>query len=347
VRLISIDEAKPGMILAKAIYRAEDEGILLQTDARLKQSYIQRIKSLNYDFIYVQDPDETDETDIIEPIKQETRIKARLLLKKTFRQLKTDEKVDVGQIKIMIREMVDQILGESGMVYNIIDIRTHDNYTFAHSVNVCVISLLIGSAMGYNRNDLELLGIGALLHDIGKIFVDSKILNKPSKLDPQEYEVIKKHSRNGYDLLKKKVNISFLPAHVAFQHHEREDGSGYPRGLPGKRIHRFAKIVAVADVFDAMTSHRVYSEAVPTHRAMLEINSLAGYKFDQTVVNNFLKIVAPYPIGSVFLLSNQEHVMVSNVTRSQCMVRVIKGVQVGLVYDLYQQTDLSVIKRLN
>lgn len=347
MRLISIDEAKPGMKLAKAIYRAEDESILLRSNAKLKLSYINRIKALNYTYIYVQDPDEMEESSSLEPIKQETRIKARLLLKKTYWQLKMNEKVDAVKIKNIVKEMVDQILGEPGIVYNIIDIRTHDNYTYAHSVNVCVISLLIGSAMGLGRNELEFLGIGAMLHDIGKISIDSKILNKPAKLNPEEFEVIKKHSRSGYELLKSKVGISFLPAHVALQHHEREDGSGYPRKLTGKRIHLFAKITAVADVYDAMTSHRIYCEATPSHVAMQEISSLGGLKFDQAVINNFLKIVAPYPAGSVLLLSNREQVVVTHVSRQVCRVKVIKGIREGIVFDLYQEPNLTVEKRLD
>jgi HD-GYP domain-containing protein (c-di-GMP phosphodiesterase class II) len=243
--------------------------------------------------------------------------------------------------------MIDQIFGHTDVVYNMLDIRSYDNYTYAHSVNVCTIALIIGAALKMSRSDLEYLGISALLHDIGKMFIDSQILNKPGSLDPDEYEQVKKHTRDGYELLKDKICISFISSHVAFQHHEREDGSGYPRGLTGDRIHRFAKIVAVADVYDAMTSHRVYRKAMPSHVVIQEIKENADRKFDRSVVEHLEKIVAPYPIGSVLLLNNGEKVVVDNVSKLECMVRVIFGPRIGLTFNLYERLDLEVLENIS
>jgi HD-GYP domain-containing protein (c-di-GMP phosphodiesterase class II) len=198
--------------------------------------------------------------------------------------------------------------------------------------------------MGLNRIELEVLGISALLHDIGKIFLDFRVLNKPKKLDVAEYEQLKTHPREGYEFLKARANLSFLIPHMSLQHHEREDGSGYPRGLIGKRIHRFAKIIAIADVFDAMTSHRIYQDPVPASFAIQEICENSPKKFCRDVADNFIKIVTPYSKGSVLLLNNHQTVEVVEVSRTKCLIKIISGFNEGEIYNLYQKPELSVVK---
>lgn len=240
--------------------------------------------------------------------------------------------------------MVEEILANKNAVYSLIKLRDYDNYTFTHSVNVCVLSILTGSLLGYNRMQLENLGLGAMLHDIGKVLIDSRIMNKPAKLSVTEYEVVKKHTIFGYKLLKSKIATSFLPAHIALQHHEREDGSGYPRGLTAKRIHRYAKIVAVADVFDAMTTDRIYQKAVIPQVSLEKIKKDQGIKFDKRITENFMRVIAPYPIGSILVLNNEQRVIVSQVTREKCIVKCISGTNAGEKYDLFQRPELAVVK---
>lgn len=348
MRIVSIENVTPGMRLAKAIYREDDGNILLKPNAELTEYAIRRIRQLNYSYLYVLDPGDVLEDYLaLEPIKEETRIKAEVLIKRTVKSLETNEGTRVDELRTIVTDMVEQILRDNEVIYNMVDIRSHDGYTYAHSVNVCIISLMIGSRMGLTRQELEKMGIGALLHDVGKVFIDSALLNKPGRLEPHEYEVIKKHARNGYDILKTKVNISFLSAHVAFQHHEREDGTGYPRGLTGWRIHRFAKIVAVADVYDAMTSHRVYRRAIPSHMVIEEMRREAEDKYDSEVINHLVKVIAPYPIGSILLLSNGETVLVTSVTNVECRVKVMSGIDEGKTFNLYTQSSIYVVERLN
>lgn len=347
--LVSVDVLKSGMILARPVYRYDDGKILLRANIELKSFYIKRLKEMRYPYVYIRESgdDEEDQQAEIEPIKQETRVKAGAIFRETVQVMQKNNNFNLQGLKKVVGEMIDQIFHNNDVVYNMVDIRSHDSYTFAHSVNVCTISLLLGSALNFSRNDLESLGVGALLHDIGKIFVDSQILNKPSKLAPEEFEMVKKHPRDGYELLKEKVYLNFSSSHVAFQHHEREDGSGYPRGLTGERIHRFAKIVSVVDVYDAMTSERVYRKAIPSHIVLAEIKAQAEKKFDQTVVDSLEKIVAPYPVGSVLLLNNGESVVVRKVTRSECQVRVNTGPREGETFDLYRAHGLSVVRYLS
>jgi putative nucleotidyltransferase with HDIG domain len=346
MRIISIEDAQPGMVLAKPIYHLDDGKMLLRENIVLKDNYINRLKELQYTHLYIREQGDSEEDlRVLEPIRQETKVKASVILKETFSAYEQNPNyIHVENLQSIVSEMIEQIFSNRDVIYNMIDIRTHDNYTFSHSVNVCALSLIVGSWMGLNHTDLEVLGIGALLHDIGKIFISHDILNKPSLLEPHEYEIIKSHTNKGYELLKEKVCISFISAHIAYQHHERLDGSGYPRGLAGNKIHRFAKIVAVADVYDAMTAQRVYREAVSSHNVLSEIKMEADKKFERSVVEAFERVVAPYPIGSLLLLNNGETVLVLNVTRSECKVRVVSGEREGQQFNLYRYPEICVVE---
>ena len=135
------------------------------------------------------------------------------------------------------------------------DVCVHDTYIFTHSLNVALYSLAVGMELKLPRNQLEDIGLGALMHDIGKVSMPKEILLKPGKLTDEEFTIIKIHStEEGFDLLRNTHTVPLLVAHCAFQHHESLDGSGYPRGIKEKDIHHYAKIIAVADVFDAVTS---------------------------------------------------------------------------------------------
>jgi HD-GYP domain-containing protein (c-di-GMP phosphodiesterase class II) len=338
------------MVLAQTIQRADDGKILLRDHTVLKPYYIQRIKNLNYSFLYVFDSQELEQEYVsLRPIKDETHQKAVQLYQKTMERLKnpkSTEKIDLNKYKEVINEIIDDILSNPQVIYNMSDIQSYDHYTFTHSVNVTVLSILIGASMKFTRNDLEILGIGAMLHDIGKIFISPEILNKAAKLEPGEYEQVKAHTRKGYDLLKTKIQLTFLPAHIGLQHHEREDGTGYPRGITGKSIHRFSKIVAVADVYDAMTSRRVYQCPLASLTVLREIISRVSIKFDPLAIDHLTRVVAPYPKDSVLLLSNGEIVITTGVHRLRYDVQIIEGPRRGTIIDLYQATDLTVIKQL-
>lgn len=350
LQLIPIEQVTPGMVLAKAIQRENDGKILLRDHTVLKPFYIQRIKNLNYSFLYVFDSQELEQESVsLRPIKDETHQKAVQLYQKTLERLqnsKSNEKLDLNKYKDVINEIIDDILSNRQVIYNMSDIQSYDHYTFTHSVNVTVLSILIGTSMGFTRNDLEILGIGAMLHDVGKIFISPEILNKAAKLEPSEYEQVKAHTRKGYDLLKTEIPLTFLPAHIGLQHHEREDGSGYPRGITGKSIHRFSKIVAVADVYDAMTSRRVYQSPLASLTVLRQIISQVNIKFDPIVVDHLTRVVAPYPKDSVLLLSNGEIAVATGVHRLHYDVEVVEGPRRGTILDLYQTPDLTVIKQL-
>lgn len=151
--------------------------------------------------------------------------------------------------------------------------------------------------MTINEKNLEILGLGAILHDVGKMLVPLEILRKPGQLTEKEFEQIRKHADYGFHLIKNVHTVSLLVANCAYQHHERLDGSGYPRGIKGDEIHYFGKIIAVADVFDAVTSNRVYRNAMLPHQGLEVLYAGVGRKFDNTIIEAFRRAVAIYPNG--------------------------------------------------
>lgn len=347
MRLILIDEAQPGMILGKTIYREEDGQILLRANSVLKSHYIDKIKELKYEYIYILNPGETAANNNLQPIKEDTKIKALNAIKSTIETFKRTAELNITKIKEIILEMIDQILKSPEIVYNLNEINHHDKYTYMHSVNVSILALMTGSVMGLDHKNLELLGISALMHDIGKTSIDATLLNKPGKLEDHEYQIIKEHASKGYEILKDSFKQSYLPAHVALQHHERVDGSGYPKGLNGGKIHNFAKIVAVADVFDAITSNRVYQNAQPVYIGIQEIVQNMGHKYDQDVVNYFTRVVAPYPTGTVLTMSNGDKAIVTFVSRTKCLIKFYTGKKQGQTINLYHHPHLNVVEAIH
>lgn len=348
MRYLPLEFVTEGMRLGKTIYRDDDGKVLLVCGLRLKSAYIARLRALNYTHIYIMEAGDSEEDlKFIEPIKEETRVQARIAVKEAIRSARQNNPIQMGTIRRIVDDIVDQILSDNNVVYNVVDLKTHDNYTYAHSVNVCILSVLTGKTIGLNRYDLRELAVGAILHDVGKVFINSEILNKPSSLSQEESAIIREHARYGFDALRSKVSISLISAHVAYQHHEREDGTGYPRGLSAPDIHRFAKIVAVADSYDAMTTERVYRSALMNHVAIERLVNEAPAKYSPSVVNHFCKAVAIYPIGSVLRLNTRESVVVINVTKTELSVKVLDGVNKGEYYDLYNEPDLWVHHRIS
>src|SRR5690606_4174996 len=156
------------------------------------------------------------------------------------------------------------------------------------------------------RDKVKDLATCALLHDLGMVCVDPQILTKPRELTTEEMTAVREHTNYGFQLLRSEPNLSILVAHAAYQHHERMDGSGYPKGLVGDEIHLYGRIVAVADSYETMTSGRVYRKAIWSHEAIRQLKESAPEKYDPEVVEAMARSVASYPVGSVVVLNTHE-----------------------------------------
>lgn len=202
---------------------------------------------------------------------------------------------------------------------------------------------VMGMAYGYDAEELLTLSMGALLHDIGKTLIPDEILLKEGPLDNEEYEQMKQHAEEGYRLLKDMPNIPLLTAHCAFQHHERLDGSGYPRGICGDDIHEYAKWIAIADSYDAMTTNRVYRKAMLPHEAMEVIYGGAGSLYEQKMVEVFRDKIALYPIGITVRLNTGEVGVVVDLNKTNVkrpIVRILRDAQ-GQELQTPYEIDLS------
>jgi len=304
MRKIHIDKVTDGTKLAKAIF-SPDGKILLASGAELRESLIEKLRAFSIFEVYIED-DISKGIDIQDVICERTRIEAKTLVKNIMNNYEFSNFINIEEVKDVVGRIIDKLLSNDDILANLYNIKSVDDYTFEHSVNVCILSLLIGMGLGYNTVRLKDLGIGALLHDIGKLRIPEEILKKPSQLTVEEFEEIKKHTIYGYEILKANKNVSMASAFIAFGHHERIDGSGYPLQLKDDNIHFYAKIVAVADVFDALTSDRVYRNKLLPHEVFEYITSLGFKQFDQQAMNSFIKYVSIYPVGSGVILSTRE-----------------------------------------
>ncbi len=200
---------------------------------------------------------------------------------------------NIRRSKDLVSNTVEYILRGREAFLNLLRITSFDYYTFTHSVNVCTFTIALAQKIGIsNRKALGELGIGALLHDVGKVKIPERIIKKRAALSPTEFAVMKKHPAIGRDLLMESnllIDESYLPV---MQHHERLDGSGYPKGLTGGEIHDYGRIIAIADVFDALTTERVYQAAMGTYPALKLMFEMKGH-FDERYLREFTILMGP------------------------------------------------------
>lgn len=306
MRLVSIKIAKPGDYLAKSILD-EDERILLKEGVLLTESYLLRIERLKISSIYIKK--KIEEILIDDVIKPESEIIGRNMINDAIKPYLKSTGIIGGNI-------IDKIRNKKDVMNGLTDIKIMDNYTYQHSVQVAIFSLVLGVQLQLNQDELYVLCIGAMMHDIGKILIPKDLILKVDPLTDEEFKTIKKHTIKGYDYLKKHLNIPDPARIIALQHHERVDGCGYPYNIKGKTISRFARIVAIADVYDTLTLDRPYRKAISPNDALEYILSKCSTQFDYEMVKEFSKAIVPYPKGTLVTLSTGDIAMVTDVFRN-------------------------------
>ena len=305
MRFVSINDLIPGMVLARP-FIGELGALMLSSNTILTEGLVKAVQKLQYSGLYIRD----EFSEGIEPddlISQELRNSSVGAVQRLMIEMKTPttfRERGIGDIQELVDKIVNEILNNDGAMVNLIDLKSFDLYTFQHSVNVCVLSCAMGAAYGFSKAKLNELALAAILHDIGKVFVPISILNKPGALSPEEFEVVKKHANDGGEYVRSTFHFNNAIAMPIKQHHERYDGQGYPMRLAGGSIHLFARIVTVADVYDAIMSKRPYHEAVMPSEAYEYVMGNSGAHFDPEIVTVFIKTVLPFPIGVNVLLSN-------------------------------------------
>lgn len=299
---IPVKKLKEGMVVSQSIYNKTGAAYLVKGNP-LTGQYIQRMKNIGIPSVSVTSTDPRFKLTPPEDVVQEsTRINAIQRICEVFENMSRMGELDTEAMKDISGHIVLDVIQRHENLVQLTDIRLHDTYTFAHSVNVAILATVLGFHCRYKSEELSVLALGGLLHDIGKIKISTKILNKNSRLNQEEFSVMKSHTMEGAHRIHEigsRLPFSSVIAAVAAQHHERMDGKGYPRQLPGERIHRFAKIVSIADVYDALTSERPYKKAYTPSIAYNIMTNLSDGQFDEELLDLFFRNVAIYPVGTI------------------------------------------------
>jgi putative nucleotidyltransferase with HDIG domain len=225
----------------------------------------------------------------------------------------TEGKPDTTAAKTMIDGLAQAVAQNRSALLALTTLKNYDNYTFTHMVNVSILTM--GQARGLKIDGplLREFGLAALMHDIGKVRTPLEILNKPDKLTPDEFAIMKRHTVDGAEMLRSTPDIPTLAPVVAFEHHLRLDGSGYPDGVKRPLLNVGTMLCGIADVYDAMRSQRAYQQAFPTDRILEVLKRNDGKQFDQHLVRRFVQLVGIYPIGNLVRLNTGEVAVVRSI----------------------------------
>ncbi|QHW30819.1 HD-GYP domain-containing protein [Paenibacillus rhizovicinus] len=360
MRKTNIHSVNPGDKLARPILQ-ENGNTLLGSGVELNQRFIDRLMGLGIDTLFIEDP----MTDGLEPtsaIRDDTRNRASDVIYKTMTSL-MDQPVIKGRtiapelgrtFRKVFSEIITDLIGREEMMVSLTNMHVADSYLFNHSLNVAILSGIMGLAKGYNRNQLEELGMGALLFDVGMTRIPKELLKKTGVYTPAERAQMEKHTEEGFNIIRAQHDISLLSAHCALQHHERYDGSGYPRKLKRDEIHEYAQIVGIADVYDALTSTRPHRKRFTPSEAIEFLFAAGNTYFDLDVIKIFCKHISIYPVAtSVLLNTGQIAVVALNnpLAVHRPTVRIIREPDgtpppTGYQIDLKDEPSLMIVKEV-
>lgn len=298
MRFVPTSELIRGMKVARDIVFTTQAAIL-KKNTYLTDNYLKFLSEKGFLGIYVAD-EMSEDIEIEETIDPE-------IFNSGVNAVKNE---NINVIIDVATDIVDDLLNKSEVSANLIDLRSFDDYTYHHSVNVGVFSVLVGKKIGLSQEDLRELCLAAICHDLGKKRIDHEILNKPGRLTDEEFEHIKEHPRHAYDFLNLQANISATVKAGVLYHHENMNGSGYPAGLSGDKIPLFAKIIHATDVYDALTSKRPYKNPYEPLDAFFYLEGGKGSLFDAKIVDAIIATVPAYPVGTDVFLSNGDRAVV-------------------------------------
>jgi len=325
---VPVHAIEPGMILARPIPLPQNPyRYLLQRDREIPMNMVPRLRQLGIFEVWVRHRQLEFLEDIIDEGLSDLQRDVYLRVRKNFEAIIRDStaELDVVGFQRSIGNLFGFLKGNSGSSILLQKLDAFDNYLMSHSTNACYLALLLGMKLerylieerrfkpAREAKDLHMLGLGCLLHDIGKMHVPREILNKPGRLDDQEMAEMRRHTLYGYEMVRRSTPAS--AAQVVLNHHQRWNGTGYPgridartheelAPLAGRQIPVFSRIVSVADVYDAATSQRCYSDAKLPVQVLDEMRGRCQGHFDPAVESAFYRTVPPFPIGQVVTLSN-------------------------------------------
>ena len=310
-----IEDVVPGMEVGKDVL-TDNGQIMLAKGTSLTQSIIEGLKCWDISSVMIREkldavmPDDTSVAAITAPVSKSQQDFSKKYdetmekIKKTFDSMRECKEAPFEELKELADHSIFPMIESIGVINHLQMVNQQDDYTFQHSVNVAIICGVLGKWMGYTGADLTDLVLAGLLHDIGKTQIPLAILNKPDVLSAEEKEVMKTHSLLGYQLIKDNQQLSPNVVYGVLQHHERMDGSGYPFRVKGDRWHQYARIVAIADTYAAMTTQRVYHDKDTPFVVVETMNAEMFDKLDPDICTIFLRNIRNYFVGNIVKLSD-------------------------------------------
>ncbi|RIV18393.1 HD-GYP domain-containing protein [Alicyclobacillaceae bacterium I2511] len=352
VRWVAIRNVRANSVLAQPIL--DERGrILLARGVLLSDNLLVKLRTLGIGSVCVEDAltDDIVGKDFISPHVRQQMLDATYSSLNDLASGTHVRYVRGARLRQKLRPLVEEVIEELrnlGGAEQFGTVYLSDGELYHHSVNVALFALSVGLGMKLSADQLLDLGIGALLHDVGKMRIPEKVLKKPGRLTDAEYTEMKLHAQYGYEILLNDHDLHGSARLISYEHHERMDGTGYPRGLVGGDIHLFGRITAVVDVYEALTANRVYRPAYLPHEAYELILGGGGTQFDATVVDGFVDAISIYPVGMTVELSSGYRGVVIHSPRRQTqrpLVRVIEddnGQPVSQPFELDLSRELTV-----
>ena len=232
------------------------------------------------------------------------RNEASGLVRTVMSDARLGKAIDIDRVSPMVQNITESILRNPGALMGMLRIKTKDDYTFLHSVSVCTLLVAFCRSRGLDADTTFQAGLGGLLHDTGKALIPDHILNKPGRLTDEEFDIVRKHPRDGYDILRQSRDIGPIPLDITLHHHERLDASGYPDKQGAGTISDLAQMAAIVDVYDAITADRCYHKGVPAAEALRKIHEWSKFHFNPAFAQSFMRCVGIYPVGTLVMLES-------------------------------------------
>ncbi len=301
MRKLFLNEVAAGMRLARDVI-LDDGRILLLKGFIIKSRYIRRLEAYKITQVFV----EEDRIPLEEICEERVYGDAFNNIKSIMEGIRLNENVDISCLKNTVKDMVSHIMNDDTVFMALTGIRDIDNYTFLHCVDVCIYSVITAKALHLDYEEIQELALAAILHDIGKCKVPLSILNKPGRLNKEEFEIMKNHSLIGMEIVDQLPGLSKKIGQIISQHHEKWNGTGYPFGLKGCEIESAARIISIADVYDALTANRVYRKRYMPHEAAEYLFAENEFQFDPVILKKFISSIAVYPEDIVVMLNTGE-----------------------------------------
>lgn len=331
MRYVPMSLLEPGMALGQDIYDGAGR-MLLARHLLLNKEYISSLNTLGFPGVYIDD-EFSEDIEITQIIRPEIKREALAVISSLYIP-GGEGRVSETSLNNVAKKIVESVLDNGDVMCNMLDIKRYDDYTYFHSVNVGILSAMIGAAMGMQEEQLRDLAIAAMLHDVGKKHLPIEVINKKTELTEEEREVLKLHCKLGADYLRENFNFSVFVNQGVLQHHEWYDGNGYPLGRKGEEIPIYARIIALVDVYDALTSNRPYRKAIANGEAVEYLMGSSGRQFDPAILGIFLRKIAIYPVGAQVELSDGSQAIVMKNYKEMVLRPKVKQIGTSAIIDL-------------